>query len=171
MKQSLLKILPLLLNAVGFELGLAHFNGQLNLCRFHIALASAYSLSRPLLRIVFSFWRTPVRCFWFRSGAGRLIHGSGAANWATNTSRMTKDMLISVGLRKVSLERSLACLRPSECIIYVKQSVVLTLAVLFVVEVQWIEIYNSSRTEHRHVCFGGVVLKSLKKSSVTAIQL
>ena len=53
-----------------------------------------------------------------------------------NTSRMTGDMLISGGLCKVSLERLLASLRPSECINYVEQSLVLTLVFLFMVEMQ-----------------------------------
>ena len=49
---------------------------------------------------------------------------------------MTGDMLISGGLCKVSLERLLVCLRPSECIDDVEQSLVLTLVLLFMVEVQ-----------------------------------
>ena len=64
---------------------------------------------------------------------------------------MTGDMLISGGLCKVSLERLLVCLRPFECINYVEQSLVLTLTLLFMVEVQRIESYNISRTEWRHV--------------------
>ena len=64
---------------------------------------------------------------------------------------MTGDMLISGGLCKVSLERLLVCLRPSECIDDVEQSLVLTLLFLFMVEVQGIESYSISRTEQRRV--------------------
>ena len=52
---------------------------------------------------------------------------------------MTGDMFISGGLCKVSLERLFVCLRPPQCINYVKQSLVLTLALLFMVEVQPVE--------------------------------
>ena len=62
---------------------------------------------------------------------------------------MTGDMLISGGLCKVSLELLLVCLRPSECIDNVEQGLVLTLVLLFMVEVQRIESY--SRTEWRRV--------------------
>ena len=64
---------------------------------------------------------------------------------------MTGDMLISGGLCKVSLEWFIVCLRPSECVNYDEQSLVLTLAFLFMVEVQRIESYSISRTEQRLV--------------------
>ena len=60
-------------------------------------------------------------------------------------------MLISGGLCKVSLEWLLASLRPSECINYVDRGLVLTLVFLFMVEVQRIESYSTSRTEQRSV--------------------
>ena len=49
---------------------------------------------------------------------------------------MTGDMLTSGGLRKVSLEWFIVCIRPSECRNYVEQGLVLILVVLFMVEVQ-----------------------------------
>ena len=64
---------------------------------------------------------------------------------------MTRDMLISGGLYKFSLERLLVCLCPSECINYVEKSLVLRLGFVFMVEVQRIESYNTSRTERRRV--------------------
>ena len=48
---------------------------------------------------------------------------------------MTGDMLNSVSLCKVLLEQLLVCLRPLS-VNYVEQSLVLTLAFLFMVEVQ-----------------------------------
>ena len=100
-----------------------------------LTLALAYSPSWPLIRIVVSFWRAVVWwwSFWYRSGSCGLIHGRGAANWATNTSWMTRDVFISDGLCKVSLEWLLV-LSVSIWVNYVEKSLVLILAFLFMVE-------------------------------------
>ena len=115
------------------------------------------------MRIIFSFWPATVRwwSFWIRSSSCHLIHGRDAAKWAPNTSRMTGDMLNSVSLCKVLLEQLLVCLRPLS-VNYVEQSLVLTLAFLFMVEVQWSESYNTIRTERRHVFLEAMLYRAFE---------
>ena len=55
-------------------------------------------------------------------------------------AEVSRDMLMSDGQCEVFLQRLLVCRRPSECINYVEQGLVLTLAVSFMAEVQQTEL-------------------------------